>query len=139
MVSFGTVNGLRAAAAMSSADVGLIRRLVNATQYSINGLTAGLRTQPPLRYEFYVLAIALPAAWFLGSGAVERALMIGTCLLVVVVELVNSAIETVVDRIGAERHELSGRAKDLASAAVFFSIILASSVWAILLSERWLR
>lgn len=122
---------------MSNAAVGALRRLVNATRFSINGLIAGLCTQPPLRYEFYVLVVALPAAWLLGNGAVERALLIGSCLLVVVVEFVNSAIEAVVDRIGPEHHELSGRAKDLASAAVFFSIILAATVWAILLSERW--
>jgi diacylglycerol kinase (ATP) len=65
--------------------------------------------------------------------------MIGACLLVVVIELINSAIEVVVDRIGPERHELSGRAKDLASAAVFISLVLAVTVWAILLSDRWLH
>ena len=124
---------------MTNAAVGVFRRLVNATRNSINGLGAGLRTQPALRYEFYILAIALPAAWLLGNGAVERALMISSCLLVVVVELLNSAIEVVVDRIGSEHHELSGRAKDLASAAVLFSIILAVTVWAILLGDRWLR
>ena len=124
---------------MTNAAVGVFRRLVNATRNSINGLGAGLRTQPALRYEFYILAIALPAAWLLGNGAVERALMISSCLLVVVVELLNSAIEVVVDRIGSEHHELSGRAKDLASSAVLFSIILAVTVWAILLGDRWLR
>jgi len=124
---------------MTNADVGVFRRLINATRNSINGLSTCWRTQPPLRYEFYVLVIALPGAWLLGSGPVERALMIGACLLVVVVELVNSAIEAVVDRIGPEHHELSGRAKDLASAAVFISIILAVTVWAILLSDRWLH
>jgi diacylglycerol kinase (ATP) len=124
---------------MTNTVIGVFQRLVNATRYSINGLGTGWRSQAPLRYETYVLMIALPAAWFLGNGPVERALMIGTCLLVVVVELVNSAVEAVVDRIGPERHELSGRAKDLASAAVFISIILAVTVWAILLSERWLH
>ena len=124
---------------MTNAAVGVFRRLVNATRNSINGLGAGLRTQPALRYEFYILVIALPAAWLLGNGAVERALMISSCLLVVVVELLNSAIEVVVDRIGSEHHELSGRAKDLASSAVLFSIILAVTVWAILLGDRWLR
>jgi len=124
---------------MINAAVGVFRRLVNATRNSINGLEAGLRTQPALRYELYILVIALPAAWLLGKGAVERALMISSCLLVVVVELLNSAIEVVVDRIGSEHHELSGRAKDLASSAVLFSIILAVTVWAILLGDRWLR
>jgi diacylglycerol kinase (ATP) len=131
--------GGRTAADMTNADVGVFRRLVNATRISINGLNAGWRTQPPLRYELYVLVIAVPAAWLLGNGPIERALMIGACVLVVVVELINSAIEVAVDRIGPERHELSGRAKDLASAAVFISIFLALMVWAILLSDRWLH
>ena len=69
----------------------------------------------------------------LGRNAVERALMVGTALLVVVVEVLNSAIEAVVDRIGAERHELSGLAKDLGSAGVLCSIMLAAAVWGILL------
>ena len=124
---------------MTHGDVGVFRRLVNATRNSINRLGVGWRTQAALRYEFYSLIIALPAAWLLGNGSVERALLIGACLLVVVVELVNSAIEAAVDRIGSERHELSGRAKDLASASVFFSIVLAVTVWAILLGERWLQ
>lgn len=124
---------------MSNAAAAVLRRLVNATRYSINGLGAGWRTQAPLRYEIYVMVIALPAAWLLGNGPVERAMMISACLLVVVVELINSAIEVAVDRIGSEHHELSGRAKDLGSAAVFFSIILAVTVWAILLSDRWLH
>jgi diacylglycerol kinase (ATP) len=116
----------------------LLHRLVNATRNSLQGLGAGWRTQPALRYEFFVLLIALPGGWLLGRGAAERALLIGSSLLVVVVELVNSAIESVVDRIGPERHELSGRAKDLASAAVLFSIILAATVWAIVAGDRWL-
>jgi diacylglycerol kinase (ATP) len=79
------------------------------------------------------LIVALPTAWFLGGGAVERALMIGSVSVVVVVELINSAIETVVDRIGPEHHPLSGRAKDLGSAAVFCSIVIALMVWIIVL------
>jgi diacylglycerol kinase (ATP) len=85
------------------------------------------------------LLIALPSAWLLGKGALERALLMGSCLLVVIVELINSALEAVVDRIGTERHELSGRAKDFGSAAVFCSVILAVIVWAILLTDRWLQ
>jgi diacylglycerol kinase (ATP) len=97
----------------------------------LTGLCEGWRTQPALRYEFYVGLIAIPAAWFIGTNGSERALLIGSYLLVVVVELINSAIETSVDRIGSEHHELSGRAKDLGSAAVFCSIVLAVTVWLI--------
>ena len=76
----------------------------------------------------------MPIAWWLGRNGVERALLIGSVLLVVVVELINSAVETVVDRIGPEHHELSGRAKDLGSAAVFCSIVLAGVFWLMLLT-----
>ena len=106
-----------------------LRRIINATAYSLNGLADAWRTQTALRYECYVLVIILPLAWALKKSAVERSLLIGSWLLVIVVELINSAIENVVDRIGNERHELSGRAKDMGSAAVFCSIVLAISIW----------
>ena len=109
--------------------VTFLRRMLLATRYSWHGLRAGWRTQAVLRYEFCFSVLAIPVALWLGRSSVERALLIGSWLLVVVVELINSAIETVVDRIGSDLHELSGRAKDLGSAAVFCSIILAASVW----------
>ena len=118
---------------MNRIDAVPLERLINATRNSVQGLRQAWRTEAAFRYEIYVLIIALPAAWLLGGGAVERALMIGSVLLVVVVELINSAIEAVVDRIGTEHHELSGRAKDIGSAAVFCSILLAMAVWLILL------
>ena len=116
---------------MARDDCGPIERILNATRYSLKGLCEGWRTQPALRYEFYIILVAVPVAWFIGTNGSERALLIGSCLQVVVVELINSAIETIVDRIGSEHHELSGRAKDLGSAAVFFSIVLAAAVWLI--------
>jgi diacylglycerol kinase (ATP) len=109
-----------------------LQRLLAATRYSWRGLRAGWRTQAALRYESYILVIVIPVAWWIGETSVERALLIGSCLLVVLVEIINSAIETVVDRIGSELHALSGRAKDLGSAAVFCSIILAATVWLML-------
>ena len=120
---------------MSSADLGPIQRLLNATRYSVQGLRHAWANEAAFRYEIYVLIVALPTAWLLGNGAVDRALLIGSALLVVVVELINSAIEATVDRIGKERHELSGHAKDLASAAVFCSILLAVTVWLVLLLD----
>jgi diacylglycerol kinase (ATP) len=114
-----------------------VRRLVLATRYSWQGLRAGWRTQAALRYEFCFSLLALPLALWLGRSGVERSLLIGSWLLVVVVELINSAIETVVDRIGSDLHELSGRAKDLGSAAVFCSIILAATIWLILCLDSW--
>ena len=109
-----------------------LRRMLQATRYSWQGLCAGWRTQASLRYELCFLLLAVPLALWLGRSGIERALLIGSWLLVVVVELINSAIETVVDRIGSDLHELSGRAKDLGSAAVFCSIILAAAIWLIL-------
>ena len=120
---------------MARHDCGPIQRILNATRYSWNGLREGCRTQPALRYEFTILLFAVPVGWFLGTTGVERALLIGSCLQVVVVELINSAIETVVDRIGSERHDLSGLAKDLGSAAVFCSIVLAIIVWLLVIFD----
>jgi diacylglycerol kinase (ATP) len=120
---------------MCNANVGLVERLCNALRYSLQGLTQAWRCEAAFRYEVYVLIFALPAAWVLGAGGVKRALLIGSALLVVVVEMINSAVEAVVDRIGPERHELSGRAKDLGSAAVFCAIVLALVVWLLLLID----
>lgn len=121
---------------MNGGDPGPIQRLMNATGNSLRGLGAGWREQAALRYEFYVLAVAAPLGWVLGGSGVERALLIGSYLLVIVIELVNSAIETVVDRIGREHHELSGRGKDLASAAVLAAIANAAVVWLLILCAR---
>ena len=110
-----------------------MRRLINATRYSFQGLGHAWASEAAFRLEIYVLVVALPLAWFLGKSAVERALLIGSCLLMVVIELLNSAIEAVVDRIGKEHHELSGHAKDMGSAAVFFSFLLAAMVWLMVL------
>lgn len=117
---------------MGNAVLGPVERIVKATRYSLRGLIDAWRTQAPLRYECFVLAIIVPLAWSLRTTAVERSLLIGSWLFVIVVELINSAIETVVNRIGSESHDLSGRAKDLGSAAVFCSIVLAVTVWLIL-------
>ena len=119
---------------MGNPDPGPIERIIQATRCSLNGLGAGWRTQPSLRYEICALLAAIPIAWWLGRNGVERALLIGSGLLVVIVELINSAVETVVDRIGPEHHELSGRAKDLGSAAVFCSIVIAGFFWLMLLT-----
>lgn len=114
---------------MASGDIGPVERLTNATRNSLRGLGRAWRSEAALRYEVYALCVALPAAMILGRNGAERALLTGTALLIVVVEVLNSAIEAVVDRIGPERHDLSGLAKDLGSAAVFCAIVLALLVW----------
>jgi len=118
---------------MTGNDISLPQRLLDATRNSLNGLSRAWQSEAALRYEVYVLIIAIPAGWMLGQNAVERALMIGSALLVVIVEVLNTAIETVVDRIGREPHDLSGLAKDLGSASVLCTMILATVVWMILL------
>ena len=108
--------------------------LVKATAISLGGLRAAFRHEEAFRQEVLVLLIVIPAGLWLGNTGAERALLIGSWVLVIVVELVNSAIESVVDRIGLEHNELAGRAKDLGSAAVFCAIMLAITVWVVVLS-----
>jgi diacylglycerol kinase (ATP) len=120
---------------MVSDIAGPITRLINATRYSLRGLRDAWRTQAPFRYECYVLILVIPLGWRYGETAAERSLLIGSWLIVLIVELINSAIENIVDRIGIEYHDLSGRAKDLGSAAVFCSIVLFATIWVII----WLR
>ena len=106
-----------------------LRRIVNAWFYSIAGFKACFKHEAAFRQEVLALLVLLPAGLWLGQDGIERALLVGSLLLVPLVEILNSAIEAVVDRFGGEPHELSGRAKDMASAAVFLSIVLAAVIW----------
>ncbi len=106
-----------------------IKRVRLATGYSIAGLKATFRHEAAFRQEVVAAAILLPLAFLLDVSVVERVIMICTIGLVLIVELLNSAIESVVDRIGPEHHELAGRAKDIGSAAVFVAILLTIYVW----------
>lgn len=104
-------------------------RLHNATKYSLNGLVLTYRSERAFREELWLFAALIPLAIWLGNNQFEYILLIGSWVIVMVVELLNTAIETTVDRIGTERHDLSGRAKDVASAAVMVSIALALGIW----------
>ena len=108
-------------------------RIVRATRYSLAGLRSAIRGEAAFRQELILALVLTPIAIWLGDNGVERALMIAAMLVVLIVELVNSAIETVVDRVGTEFHDLSGRAKDLGSAAVFVSLLAVPIVWALVL------
>lgn len=110
-----------------------LRRLFNATVYSWTGLKVAWRNEEAFRQETLLCLTLAPAALWLGESGVERALMIGSLVLIIIVELFNSSIEAVVDRIGPERHELSGRAKDFGSAAVFLSLLNATLIWTLLI------
>ena len=123
---------------MANHNVRGLRRILNAFGFSIAGFRDCFRHEEAFRQEVFVLLLLVPAGLWLGNGPVERALLVGSLLVVPIVELLNSAVETNVDRVGLERHELSRRAKDIASAAVFLSIILAALVWVLVLAPRWL-
>ena len=116
----------------ASKPTGLIR-LIRAAGYSWAGLCAAWRHEAAFRQEILLLLLLGPVGLWLGGSGVEKALLFGSLLLVVIVELLNSAVEAVVDRTGAEHHELSGRAKDLGSAAVLVSLLLAGTVWGLVL------
>ncbi|MDX1561985.1 MAG: diacylglycerol kinase [Gammaproteobacteria bacterium] len=113
------------------------KRIVNATRFSIAGLRAAWRNEAAFRQECALAAVLIPGGFWLGQTAVERSLLVGTVCLVLIVELMNSAVEAVVDRIGPDRHELSGRAKDLGSASVFVSMLLTAVVWGMILWQRF--
>ncbi len=113
---------------MASQATGL-ERLRKACGYSLAGLRAAWRHEAAFRQELVLALCLLPAAWWLARSPLEFALLVATLLLVLIVELLNSGLEAVVDRIGVERHELSGRAKDLGSAAVTLSLALVLLVW----------
>ena len=118
---------------MNSGEKPPLQRVRDATRVSLEGVAAAARHEFAFRLEIFGLAVAAPLAWWLGGNGVERALLIGSVLLVPIVELVNSAIEATVDRISLERHELAKRAKDLGSAAVMLSIANAAIVWLLVL------
>lgn len=109
------------------------RRVISATIYSWAGLRAAFRHEDAFRQETLSAVLLIPLAWFLGDTGVERALMVGAVLLVLIVELLNSAVEAAVDRISLERHPLIKRAKDMGSAAVFLSLMNVLAVWGIVL------
>lgn len=118
----------------SATDIGRIRR---AGQYSISGLRAALSTEAAFRQEVIGALLLVPSGLWLGRNGIERTLLIGSVVLVLIVELLNSAVESVVDRVGLERHVLSGRAKDMGSAAVLLAIGLVLMTWGLILWDRF--
>lgn len=109
------------------------RHLIAAAGYSAKGFRAAFVHEAAFRQELLLLAVLVPLACWLDVEPLSRLLLIGVWLLVLIVELLNSAVEAVVDRIGSEHHELSGQAKDLGSAAVVLSMLLAAATWATIL------
>jgi diacylglycerol kinase (ATP) len=110
-----------------------IKRLINATGYTFNGLKAAFKNEEAFRLEVALFIILAPIGFWLGKTGIEKSLLIGVLFIVLIVEILNSAIEALVDRIGTEYNELSKRAKDMGSAAVFLSLCLAVIVWGIII------
>ena len=108
-------------------------RIIKAGQYSWQGLCAAYKHEEAFRQELCASLVLIPVGFWLGQNGVEKALLVGTVLLLLLVEILNSSIEAVVDRIGEEHHELAGRAKDMGSAAVAIAIVLIIVVWILIL------
>ncbi|MDO6708886.1 diacylglycerol kinase [Photobacterium sp. 1_MG-2023] len=122
---------------MKPGNTGVVR-IVKAAGYSMQGLKAAWQHEAAIRQEIVLLVVLTAVSFFLPVSFVEHILLIASLFLVVIVELLNSAIEAVVDRIGHEFHELSGRAKDIGSAAVFVALMLTGGIWlAIILKLFW--
>lgn len=113
-----------------------IKRIWRAGGYSWQGLCAAASHEPAFRTELILFVVLTPCAIWLGQGSIEYALLFGSLFLVLMAELLNSAIEAVVDRFGGEQHELSGRAKDIGSAAVFIAMLNVLVIWGLLLYDR---
>ena len=110
-----------------------IKRLFNAFKYSVAGTLAAFKHEDAFRQEVILSIILIPLAIYLGQTPIEQALMITSILLIIIVELLNSSVEATVDRISVKRHKLAKRAKDIGSAAVFFSLVNASVIWFLIL------
>jgi len=110
-----------------------LRRLWNAFHYSLDGFKAAYEHEDAFRQEVLAAIVLIPLGFYLGNGGMEKALLVGTVWLVLMVELVNSAVEATVDRISLEDHKLAKRAKDIGSAAVLLSLINLVVVWGLVL------
>jgi diacylglycerol kinase (ATP) len=113
-------------------------RVWKAFTWSIQGLRATWAVESSFRLEVYLFVVLAPLAAWLGENGIERALLIAPMLGVLVVEVLNSALEAIVDRWGAEHHELAGRAKDMGSAAVFLADLTVLACWGLVLAPRWI-
>jgi diacylglycerol kinase (ATP) len=112
------------------------RRVWKASVYSIQGLKAAWKHESAFRQECILSIILMPLAFVVADTWVEASVLIAVCFLVLIIELLNSAIEAVVDRVGHEYHDLAGQAKDMGSAAVMLSLIMAGGTWLLLIGHR---
>jgi diacylglycerol kinase (ATP) len=131
------INGYQRVVNMGAGNDNLIRHIINAFRYTWAGLVSAWKNELAFRGEVVVAIVMVPLGFWLGRSAVEQALLIASILLILLTELLNSALEAVVDRIGPQRHELSKRAKDMGSAAAFVSMVTAALVWIIIALDRF--
>ncbi len=124
---------LREEAPMNKPSARGLARLVNATRWSLAGFRSALRHEEAFRQELALFVLLTPVGLWLGDTGVERALLVGSLLVVLITELLNTAVESVVDRISPEAHALSKRAKDVGSAAVFLSLVCVAVTWGLIL------
>ncbi len=124
---------------MANEKESVIGHILRAVVYSWDGLKAAWTREMAFRIETIVIAVLLPIGMWICATAVERALLIGSSMLVLITELLNSAVENVVDRIGSEHHILSKHAKDLGSAAAAVSMLTAAIIWGLIFYERLFR
>jgi diacylglycerol kinase (ATP) len=115
-----------------------ISRLKKAFGYSVQGLRLAWQHEEAFRLEFYILIMGIPLAGLIGKNTIDYVLLIGSLLLLIVIELINSAIEAICDKISLANDELIGRSKDFGAAAVFIAIIGTLGIWAVVLTENWL-
>lgn len=115
-----------------------IGRILRASVYSAQGFKAAWQNEAAFRQELLLTVVLAPLGVWLGQTALERALLLACLFIVLIVELLNSAIEAAIDRHGHEQHVLSGRAKDMGSAAVFTSLVLVVVIWGLIAAERFL-
>jgi diacylglycerol kinase (ATP) len=113
-----------------------IDRVIHAAGYSVAGLRAAYGGESAFRQESWLAVVLVPLGFWLGRNWLEAAVLIGSVMLVLIVELLNSAVEAAIDRVSFELHDLSKRAKDLGSAAVFLSLLLCAGIW---LAALWQR
>lgn len=115
-----------------------LRRLFNATRYSLQGVRSAFKYEVAFRQETWLLLVGVPLAFWVAQSVWQTAILIAVLMLIMVVEMINSALETLVDRVGMDYNELSGRTKDMGSAAVLLTILMAIMLWSAALWQRLL-
>jgi len=119
---------------MASENTG-VRRIILAAKYSWQGLTTCYRKEAAFRQEMWLAIVLSPVAIWQGDNNLERAILLGSLFMILIVELLNTGIENTVDRFGGEQHKLSGRAKDMGSAAVMLTLLMTTVIWVLLLLD----